>query len=206
VSPPQAHGQMSIRRQEIVAVARQTFASKGYQATSMRDIANACGLTSSSLYSHFRSKSALLELIILPFFERFIPEQIGALETGGSGREKLEEMMRRTFIVACHHPEELSILHYEWWTVAEQDESTPIIGQIQKTTELWERAVRLGIEDTSLRPGLDIEVSVRVIMSAMEGLLDPRAHQPQGWVLDRLTLDELTGEYVAIVMPGLRAG
>lgn len=47
------------RRGEILAVAAQLFARKGYRGTSMRDIGDAAGVQGGSLYHHIRSKDAL---------------------------------------------------------------------------------------------------------------------------------------------------
>jgi AcrR family transcriptional regulator len=47
------------RRDEILAVAAQLFARKGYRGTSMRDIGEASGVLGGSLYHHIKSKDAL---------------------------------------------------------------------------------------------------------------------------------------------------
>lgn len=47
------------RRGEILAVAAQLFARKGYRGTSMRDIGDAAGVLGGSLYHHIKSKDAL---------------------------------------------------------------------------------------------------------------------------------------------------
>ena len=52
------------RRQQLVAVALELFAHRGYRATTMDDIADAAGVTKPLLYQHFSSKRALyLELV-----------------------------------------------------------------------------------------------------------------------------------------------
>lgn len=40
----------------IIATAAELFATRGYEATSMRDIAEACGISKSLLYHHFSDK------------------------------------------------------------------------------------------------------------------------------------------------------
>ena len=52
---------MSSRRDEIIELARQLFAERGVQETSMRDLADVAGILPSSLYSHFKSKEALAD-------------------------------------------------------------------------------------------------------------------------------------------------
>ncbi|WP_262504367.1 TetR/AcrR family transcriptional regulator [Sphingobium sp. KCTC 72723] len=47
------------RRGEILAVAAQLFARKGYRGTSMRDIGDAAGVRGGSLYHHIKSKDGL---------------------------------------------------------------------------------------------------------------------------------------------------
>lgn len=52
------------RRYQLVAVALELFAKRGYRATTMDDIAEAAGVTKPLLYQHFSSKRALyLELV-----------------------------------------------------------------------------------------------------------------------------------------------
>jgi AcrR family transcriptional regulator len=52
------------RRRQLVAVALELFAQRGYRATTMDDIAEAAGVTKPLVYQHFSSKRALyLELV-----------------------------------------------------------------------------------------------------------------------------------------------
>ncbi len=47
------------RRRQIITEAARLFASKGFEATSIRDIAAATGILSGSLYHHFASKEEM---------------------------------------------------------------------------------------------------------------------------------------------------
>lgn len=49
----------SDRRREILEIAAQLFARKGYRGTSMRDIGEQAGVLGGSLYHHIRSKDSL---------------------------------------------------------------------------------------------------------------------------------------------------
>src|ERR1700761_6827737 len=52
------------RRHQLVAVALELFARRGYRSTTMDDIAEAAGVTKPLVYQHFSSKRALyLELV-----------------------------------------------------------------------------------------------------------------------------------------------
>ncbi len=63
---PQAEGDTSTRAQ-ILAAALDLFRTRGYDATSLRGIADRLGLTKAALYYHFRAKEDLLTALLEPF-------------------------------------------------------------------------------------------------------------------------------------------
>jgi AcrR family transcriptional regulator len=56
-------------RQRIQDVARELFAAKGVQRTSLQDIADRLGLTKPALYYHFASREELVRSIVAPLIE-----------------------------------------------------------------------------------------------------------------------------------------
>jgi len=58
--PARTRLRSSARRKELIAVAANLFASRGYYAVTVDDIGDAVGLTGPALYRHFSSKEALL--------------------------------------------------------------------------------------------------------------------------------------------------
>jgi AcrR family transcriptional regulator len=60
------------RKKEIVGVSQGLFQEKGYQATSVRDIAKALDLEPASLYSHLETKEDILEEICFGMAEKFL--------------------------------------------------------------------------------------------------------------------------------------
>jgi AcrR family transcriptional regulator len=54
-------------RQRIIEVATDLFIEKGYEATSLREIAERVGVTKAALYYHFASKSEMVAAILEPF-------------------------------------------------------------------------------------------------------------------------------------------
>jgi TetR/AcrR family transcriptional regulator, cholesterol catabolism regulator len=196
---------MSSRRDEIVAIARGIFSSKGYRNTSMRDIADACGLLAGSLYSHFKSKSEILQLIIDPFYDELIPAQEEAAATVGTGAERTEEMLRRTFRVLASRSEEMTIIHYDWQDLLDVEEFAGIRERSNYALELWHQVIVAGIEDGTLRPEIDPELTVRVITSSLHGILDPKRYGARPNLLQGERLDGLVDEFVLLMVAGLRS-
>ena len=57
------------RRAELLAIAAGLFAERGLRATTVRDIADAAGILSGSLYHHFDSKESMVDEILRGFLD-----------------------------------------------------------------------------------------------------------------------------------------
>jgi len=62
VTSPLSKG--SKTKEKILKHALKLFATKGYKATTVRDIAGAVGIKQSALYNHFKNKDEILETLI----------------------------------------------------------------------------------------------------------------------------------------------
>jgi len=52
------------RKAQIISVATDLFARMGYEGTSLRDVAEHCGMTKAALYYHFADKETLLRSVV----------------------------------------------------------------------------------------------------------------------------------------------
>ena len=68
-------------RVRILDAARELFAERGYAGTSMRDLAEALGMTKAALYYHFPGKAQILTALVEPLLD-----ELEAL--GGRGRDE----------------------------------------------------------------------------------------------------------------------
>ncbi|MGP4077387.1 TetR/AcrR family transcriptional regulator [Halobacillus sp. K22] len=55
---------MDVKRMQIMESAAQLFSKKGYEATSVQDVAEVCGMSKATLYKYFSSKQTLLIEVI----------------------------------------------------------------------------------------------------------------------------------------------
>ncbi|MEE8525800.1 MAG: TetR/AcrR family transcriptional regulator [Thermoanaerobaculia bacterium] len=72
---PEPKSRPQDRRRQILETAARLICERGYQGTSLRDIASACGLTKAGLYHHCRSKEHLL-LEIMNYGMDLFEEQV----------------------------------------------------------------------------------------------------------------------------------
>lgn len=78
------------RRTQLLAVARTTFGTHGYSATSMNDVALAAGVTKPVLYQHFESKHHLFLELLTDTANQLVEQIESAVARANSGREKVE--------------------------------------------------------------------------------------------------------------------
>ncbi|MBI3373396.1 MAG: TetR/AcrR family transcriptional regulator [Betaproteobacteria bacterium] len=83
-----------VLRPEILAVATDAFAKKGYVASSLRDIAEQAGVTAAAIYYHYAKKEDLLREIIFDGLDRLSRDVVSALPTAANPIEALESVVR----------------------------------------------------------------------------------------------------------------
>ena len=93
--PAAAQQQTETRRARMCRTAAQLFRDRGYDATSVSDVARALGMTKAGLYHHFESKEALLFEIIMYGLERVRDEVIIPVRQIRDPEERLRQLIVR---------------------------------------------------------------------------------------------------------------
>jgi AcrR family transcriptional regulator len=83
------------RRAEMYRTIAQLFRDRGFDATSVSDIARALGLTKAGLYHHFDSKEALLFEIMMFGLDKVRDEVILPVRAIGDPEERLRQLITR---------------------------------------------------------------------------------------------------------------
>jgi AcrR family transcriptional regulator len=87
------HAGYDDQRGAILAGAARLFATQGYSATSMNQVAEACGLSKATLYHYYKDKYALLFSIADTHVQRL--QGIAAQAGEGGGEQRLRELIAR---------------------------------------------------------------------------------------------------------------
>jgi AcrR family transcriptional regulator len=90
------------RRSQLLVVARDIFAERGYQATTMDDVAAAAGFTKPILYQHFSSKESLYNEIVQSTSEQLEAALRKSTAAASSPREKVESAFRAFFEIVVN--------------------------------------------------------------------------------------------------------
>jgi AcrR family transcriptional regulator len=92
-------------KQHLLEVAEQLFTEHGYQSVSIRDIAQASGVTNAALYYHFPNKEALFDEVIAHHADKLAQRLYEASKTADTPREQLAAML---MVFASHVAERRS--------------------------------------------------------------------------------------------------
>jgi TetR/AcrR family transcriptional regulator, transcriptional repressor for nem operon len=80
-------------RDEVIDRAMQVFWDRGYHAASTRDLADAMGVNSYSLYAEFGSKERLYDEAMLRYDELVVTKHFGAMETAEATLDHVEAVL-----------------------------------------------------------------------------------------------------------------
>ncbi len=183
------------RRQRILAAAEDLFLGQGYAATSMDDVAHACGMSKKTLYRLFAHKQSLFAALVGAVLDQLPAAVVSPLPPGVDGATAL----RRVLDALVHlllHPRRLALarLVASEATQAPELVETLIEGGIRRAEGLLlgvlldlHRAGRLSVE-----PDL---ILVRVLLGAVTSDLAIRgmlgALPPEAGVLATARIDRL---------------
>lgn len=94
-------------RAAILEAAKRLFMEEGYRGISMRQIAEAVGVTKAALYYHFQDKEDLFVAIVEQYLNQMAALIDSATAEGGSSRAQITEIVRR---ILNQPPEQRSII------------------------------------------------------------------------------------------------
>jgi len=85
-------------RRQILIQATRLFVNRGYSSISMREIAEACGVTKAALYYHFKDKENLILAILESYLDEVERLIQASRKVAGTTREKIYYMVHSIMI------------------------------------------------------------------------------------------------------------
>src|SRR5215204_5412030 len=93
------------RREQILAVAAQLFARRGFHGVSIADLGAAVGISGPALYRHFPGKEALLTELLVGISQRLLAGGRAIAAAGRDPHQVLAELIRFQAEFARREPE-----------------------------------------------------------------------------------------------------
>jgi AcrR family transcriptional regulator len=192
--PARRRGRPGYDLNGVLTAAVRLFNERGYEATSMGDLAERLGITKSSIYHHVASKQELLRMAIDHALDGLFEaaDEVRALKAPAIDR--LELLIRRSVLVLADRLEFVTLLlRVRGNTAVEQRALLRRREFDARVTEL----VQLAQADGSVRPDVDPATAARLLFGMVNSLTE--WYRP-----DRGGAEALADTVIAIAFEGLR--
>ena len=187
------------RRAELLDIAARLFAERGLRATTVRDIADAAGILSGSLYHHFDSKESMVDEILRGFLDALFERYREIAARGLGPRETLEAIVVASFEAIDEHHAAVAIYQAEARRLAEQPRFAYIRERLTEFRRMWHDVLKAGVKDGTFRRDLDVELSYRFLRDTV--WVGVGWYRPGG----ALAIDAIARQYLTIVLDGIAA-
>ncbi len=187
-----------LTRQRLLCAARRLFASRGYEAATIRDIASEADLTTGAVFASFSDKAELFNEVIIADCEALF-QQMAAVEDAGSAAETLLRLLSLGY--DQHHAQLRLIqaaLGFSWVRDTEYEARYQRVARLVR--ERLAEVLRLGVKRGELSRELDVPLT-------SEMLLDSYMANFRKAIFDDWDVDTLRGRLrsqIAILLAGYR--
>lgn len=107
-------------RGRLLREAARLFRDKGYERTTVRDLAAAVGIQSGSLFHHFRTKEEILKAVMVETIRLNTAVMRAAVSAADTNREKLRALLSAELeSINGQTGEAMAVLVYEWRSLSE---------------------------------------------------------------------------------------
>ena len=195
----QSEGQATVtRRDELLKIAAQLFAERGFRNTTVRDIADAAGILSGSLYHHFDSKESMVDEILQTFQSQLFAAYDEVLASGLSPRQKIEAAVRLSFEAIDEHHHEVAIFQNEAdWLSGLGERFAYLADRNAQSRQVWLTLLTDGVASGALKPDVDVELAYRFIRDTV--WVAVRWDRPGGG----LSAEAVADQYLSILLDGI---
>ncbi len=161
---PAANGAVgSQRRADMLRIASELFAQKGFRATTVREIAEAAGILSGSIYHHFESKEAIGDEVLAGFLNEVLADYRSAVAVGTDPADVLQLIVRSSSHTLARHHAALTMLQNDWSYFSTQPRFAYMRKDLREIEQIWISQLELGKQAGAFRADLDVRLTYRLL-------------------------------------------
>ncbi|MFC7293730.1 TetR/AcrR family transcriptional regulator [Marinobacter aromaticivorans] len=179
-------------RGRLLREAARLFRDKGYERTTVRDLAAAVGIQSGSLFHHFRTKEEILKAVMVETIRLNTAVMQAAVNAANTNREKLRALISAELeSINGQTGEAMAVLVYEWRSLSEASQA-----EVLKLRDLYE-ALWLDVLNALKRDGAlvaDPFIVRRMLTGALSWTVTWYRPERGG-----LTREDLTDQVIAML-------
>ncbi|MCS7480599.1 TetR/AcrR family transcriptional regulator [Umezawaea endophytica] len=187
----------SVRRAELLALAADLFAERGFVPTTVRDIADAAGILSGSLYHHFDSKESMVDEILRTFLDELFTRYQEIVDAELGPRATLDAIVVASFEAIDHRHAEVAIYQNESKHLAQFERFSYLRDRGAEFRKMWTVLLEDGVRAGDFRSDLDVDLVYRFIRDTV--WVAVRWYRPGGGLSARAVAEQ----YLGILLDGI---
>jgi len=184
------------RQAQLLGIACRLFSERGFNGTSLRDIAEEAKVTKAALYYHFPNKESLFAKIVLESLEALVNQVKDACAGVDTPEAKVKAFMVTTAENYQHNREAWIASSNAFRTHGDSPSKSKAVALRDEYEKLLRGFIRDGIDSGHFRD-VDPAMAGRVLLAAVNSM--SRWHNPKGKLTPPLVVDQ----FVDIVLYGL---
>jgi len=184
------------RKEQIILTAAQLFKQKGYEASSMRDIALVLNIEAASLYHHIKSKEEILELICFSMAQKFLSAIAEVNDIYFNAEEKLRKAILHHVEIITEDINKSAVFLREWRSLPEKSLKEFMLLRNQYESE-FTHIIENGMQE-DIFENVDKKFAVLSILSSVNWINE--WYQADG----KINAEEIAKKISDFVMGGLR--
>ena len=146
------------RRDVILERAADLFAKQGVAATTVREIAEAVGILSGSLYHHFPSKDAIVDAIVAAFMDDLVHRYDGVLASSSDPAARLRGLVHASIATSAEHPHATEIYQSDSRYLQAADGPTSVRQHARAVRAAWLKVLEEGAAAGVFRGDVPVKV------------------------------------------------
>ena len=187
-------------RERVLSAARQLFSERGYEGATIRDIAQAAGMSTGAVFASFADKTELFDEILTADYEVIYAQMVQAARAA----DTVDQALLGLFGVAYNfHVEQLPLLRASIavsWTRTEAAERRAR-GDLKHIFRLVAEVLQRGIDQGQLKSDIDAKLLAEITWDVY--VANYRRAVFDGWAVDAL-LARLSDQ-LKVIFAGARA-
>ena len=185
------------RREVILERAADLFAKQGVDATTVREIAEAVGILSGSLYHHFASKDAIVDAIVSSFMSDLVTRYEAVLAGSNDPASRLRGLVQASIATSADHPHATEIYQNDARYLQAAEGATIVRQSARAVRSAWIKVLEEGAAAGVFRDDVPVKVSYPLLRDGL--WLTARWFVPT----KSYGYDDLAADYVKVFLEGI---
>jgi TetR/AcrR family transcriptional regulator, cholesterol catabolism regulator len=190
-------GTEPLRQKELLRIAGDLFAERGYNATTVRDIAEEAGILSGSLYHHFDSKESMIDAILASFIAETLDRYEAVVGEAKGPTDTFEGLVRASLDAMVDGRSAIVIYQNEGRFLAVQPRFSYLRDADLRFERIWTDVLEDGIATGEFRDSIDPKLVYRLVRDTVWAA--PRWYRLGGSPKP----ERIVEQYVAVLVNGV---